>query len=97
MKRKADRRRFAIDEIRHYLRGCILLNGAGKELGKENHALQLALSLLGDKEDGIEAVLIRRGLRGKCLTSFFACDTVAKNREGSAVCHPTAQSGRRRI
>ncbi len=50
---------FTIKEIRHYLEGCILHDGNGKEVDNLNFALRSAIATLDMKEDGIREVLAR--------------------------------------
>jgi hypothetical protein len=61
MPKRTDLRRFTVEEVNYYLKGCVLQDGGGKEIDTENMALKMAIHLLGDEEDGIAAVSVRRG------------------------------------
>ena len=53
-------KRFTIEEIESYLDGFHVADMNGELLDKENMALGMAISLLYDDEDGIEAVVKRK-------------------------------------
>jgi hypothetical protein len=59
------KKRFKIADIKSYLEGGILLGEDGERLGRENTALNIAITLLEDKEDGIAEVTKREKKRKK--------------------------------
>ena len=67
---------YTIEEIRCYLEGNKLLNGYGKDPNNWNASLCNAITLLEDKEDGIEVALNRAHKRHHSIIRVFISEVI---------------------